>query len=58
MKSANGTHYRREKTSMGRRYWVRMEPAEVAERRLYWVTVTMMPLACLLLFSWAAGLLG
>ena len=57
MRKRNGRYYRREKTSMGRVFWMEMSTAEVIEHDLYWLTVCLMPILCIALFAWAAGIL-
>ena len=42
---------------MGRVFWVKMSAAEVIEHDLYWDAVCLMPILCIALFAWAAGIL-
>lgn len=48
--------YRREKTTMGRMFYVRMDEAEIRERKIYNAMVVITPLATILLFAVAAGM--
>lgn len=49
--------YRVQKTTMGRKYWVRVTEDEIAERRIYWTAVTVIPFvtSMLMFFLWVKG---
>lgn len=57
MRKRNGRYYHREKTSMGKVFWMEMSAAEVIEHDLYWLTVCLMPIICIAVWAWAAGIL-
>ena len=57
MRYRNGHYCRKLKTQMGRTYWIRMKPAEVAEVMGMRMTVVLAPIALLIAWAWAAGLL-
>ena len=57
MRKRDGRYYHREKTSMGKVFWMEMSAAEVIENDLYWLTVCLMPIICIVLWAWAAGIL-
>ena len=57
MRYRNGHSCRKLKTQMGRTYWIRMKPAEVAEVMSMRATVVLAPIALLIAWAWAAGLL-
>lgn len=50
-------HYRTLKTTMGRKYRIRMTKEEVRERTLYYTAVVTAPIITLIVFTWAAGLM-
>lgn len=49
--------YRREKTTMGRRFYVRMDEQEILERQIYHIALIGAPLITILMFALAAGML-
>ena len=49
--------YRMEKTTMGRKFWVRMDEDEIRERRRFRALVVISPLAMILMFALAAGMI-
>lgn len=57
MKRRNGKSYRRFKSQTGRVYWIEMKPAEVAEVISYRAAMVLTPIATLIAFAWAAGML-
>jgi len=46
--------YRTLKTTLGRKYRVRMTDSEIAERRIYWTVVTVLPFigSMLMFYLW------
>ena len=50
--------YRRLKTTMGRKYWVKMDKSEVRERKIYHALLVAVPLMTISAFALAAGMLG
>lgn len=50
-------HYRVVKTTMGRKFWVKMDREEVRAQRIYTTLVVTMPLFVLTVFAWAAGII-
>ena len=50
-------HYRVVKTTMGRKFWVKMDKEEVRAQRIYRALVVGMPLFMLTVFAWAAGII-
>ena len=49
--------YRKEKTTMGRTMYIRMDEAEIRERSIYRATVTLTPVIMILAFATAAGMI-
>lgn len=49
--------YRKEKTTMGRRFWVKMDEEEILERKIYHIALVGTPLITILFFALASGML-
>ena len=49
--------YRKEKTTMGRRFYVKMDDQEILERQVYHIALVGTPLITILVFAMAAGML-
>lgn len=46
------------KTTMGRKYWVKMDKDEIRERKLFHALLVAVPLMTISAFALAAGMLG
>ena len=51
------TGYKVIKTTMGRRFWVKMDEDEIRERKIYRAVVVMTPLVMIFSFALAAGMI-
>ena len=57
MKVINGWPCKRVKTQMGRKFWVRMTEDEIIEREIFRLLVACVPLICVWIGAWAAGMI-
>ena len=57
MKKIDDWPYRKVKTAMGHKLWVRMTPDEIVEREIYRLLVAMIPLLFVWIGAWAGGMI-